>query len=44
MKEGGKWRFFIPPELAYGTRRVGKLIPKNATLIFDIELIGIDRF
>jgi len=43
MKEGGKWRFFIPPELAYGARSVGKLIPKNATLVFDIELISIDH-
>jgi FKBP-type peptidyl-prolyl cis-trans isomerase FklB len=43
MKEGGKWRFYLPPELAYGNRSVGKQIPKNATLIFDIELISIDQ-
>lgn len=42
MKEGGKWQFYLPPKLAYGNRSVGKQIPKNATLIFDIELVSID--
>lgn len=41
MKEGAKYRFFIPSELAYGTRGAGPDIGANATLIFDVELIKI---
>lgn len=40
MKEGAKWRLFIPPELAYGNRKVGK-IPPNSVLIFDVELLSV---
>ena len=42
MKEGAKWKLFIPSELAYGTRGAGGVIPPNTTLIFDIELISIE--
>jgi len=40
MKTGGKWRLFIPPDLAYGSKQVGDIGP-NSTLIFDIELLAI---
>lgn len=41
MKVGEKRRVIIPPELAYGNRAIGKIIPANSTLIFDIELLQI---
>ena len=42
MKEGDKWRLYIPYDLAYGERGAGKDIPPFATLIFDIELIKVN--
>lgn len=41
MKEGDKFRFYIPSDLAYGSRGAGRDIGPNATLIFDVELIKI---
>lgn len=41
MPTGSKWRFFIPPHLAYGDRQVGPTITPNSTLIFDVELLSI---
>lgn len=41
MKEGAKYRFFIPFNLAYGTRGAGQDIPPYAALIFDVELIKV---
>ncbi len=43
MKVGGKYRVFIPPSLAYGDRGAGPHIGPKATLIFDIELLGIEK-
>lgn len=40
MPAGSKWRFFIPPHLAYGERQVSAQIGPNSTLIFDVELIS----
>ncbi|MBR4552109.1 MAG: FKBP-type peptidyl-prolyl cis-trans isomerase [Bacteroidaceae bacterium] len=41
MKEGSKFRFFIPYDLAYGSRGAGGSIPPYAALIFDVELIKV---
>jgi len=42
MSVGSKWRFFIPPQLAYGDRQTGAHIGPNSTLIFDVELLGVN--
>jgi len=41
MKEGDKFRFYIPADLAYGSEGAGRLIGPNAALIFEVELIKI---
>lgn len=42
MKVGSKWELFVPAELAYGEQGAGGVIPPNATLVFEIELLGIE--
>ncbi|HSI89724.1 MAG TPA: FKBP-type peptidyl-prolyl cis-trans isomerase [Adhaeribacter sp.] len=42
MKEGAKWRLYIPSELAYGAQGAGADIGPNATLIFDVELLKVN--
>jgi len=43
MKEGAKWKLFVPANLAYGESGRGNKIEPNATLIFDIELLSVDE-
>lgn len=42
MKQGGKTKFIIPPDLGYGPQGAGGIIPPNAWLVFDVELIKVN--
>ena len=43
MKVGSKWKIFVPPALAYGRGGAGQMIPPNKLLIFEIELLSIEK-
>ena len=43
MSEGSQYRLFIPSELAYGSKGAGEQIAPNSTLIFDVELIKVNK-
>ena len=42
MPVDSKWRLYVPSDLAYGAQGAGEMIGPNTTLIFDVELLGIE--
>lgn len=43
MKEGGKRKLLIPADLAYGSQAVGNVIPANSALVFEVELVKVEK-
>jgi FKBP-type peptidyl-prolyl cis-trans isomerase FklB len=43
MPSGSKWQLFVPPYLAYGKDGAGQMVPPNATLIFEVELLSVNE-
>jgi FKBP-type peptidyl-prolyl cis-trans isomerase FklB len=43
MKTGSKWQIFVPPDLAYGRRGSGQRIPPNKVLVFEMELLAVEK-
>ena len=43
MKTGSKWQLFVPPDLAYGRGGLGQKIPPNKVLVFEMELVGVEK-
>ncbi len=43
MKVGSKWQLFVPPELAYGRGGLGQRIPPNKVLVFEMELLAVEK-
>ena len=43
MKEGGKRKLVIPAALAYGDQAIGNVIPANSTLVFEVELVKVQK-
>ncbi|MBS0290387.1 MAG: FKBP-type peptidyl-prolyl cis-trans isomerase [Proteobacteria bacterium] len=43
MKPGAKWEIFIPPKLAYGENGVNQIIGPNSTLVFEVELLSVEK-
>jgi FKBP-type peptidyl-prolyl cis-trans isomerase len=43
MKKGSKWELYIPADLAYGERGAGNRIPPNSTLLFEVELLSMEK-
>lgn len=43
MQAGSKWQIFVPPQLAYGRSGLGQTIPPNKVLVFEIELLSVDK-
>ena len=43
MKTGSKWQLFVPPDLAYGRSGSGQRIPPNKVLVFEMELLAVEK-
>ena len=44
MKPGAKWKLYIPSDLAYGSRGAGNAIPPHTPLMFDVELLEVEKY